>query len=491
MRIPYQKEWLLTEREDYANYLFVVHTWEGFTYIPKKWGLVPGGLLGAEYINSACNLFILKEDFDKANSVNFQTLFTKPQLWDKLHKLHKVNTDKLFILSKKIKKLNVEKLSDRELLKWMDAFQEGQADIHVPRGPMWLLETPDNLVTNYLHIYLCEQYNEQKNIKIKPPEAFQVSILPMKKSTWAKENEGLAKIATVKQKEDRKKKLFLHAKKYKWLEYGLQGKILDLSYFKNRLSKIRRKGALRMYKKLQDENKSLSRKQKQVFRQYNIDTKHKKIFRLIQDSFYNRVYSKDSQFFGYYCIENLLKEIGRRSGLTLKQVRFLAPGEYRLALVKGKDFSKITNQRMKYSLHLSDKGKTIFYYGKKARAIRRKLKFIKEATKVTGKHVEIKGQPAYQGKAKGAVKIINTSQEMIKMHRGNILVSHMTNPDIVPAMKQARAIITDLGGITCHAAIVARELKIPCIIGTKIVTRVLKDGDRVRVDANKGIIEKL
>ncbi len=63
----------------------------------------------------------------------------------------------------------------------------------------------------------------------------------------------------------------------------------------------------------------------------------------------------------------------------------------------------------------------------------------------------------------------------------------MTDPDFLPAMKKASAIITDEGGITCHAAIVSRELKIPCIIGTRIATKVLKDGDLVEVDANKGI----
>ncbi|MFC1612894.1 PEP-utilizing enzyme [Patescibacteria group bacterium] len=72
-----------------------------------------------------------------------------------------------------------------------------------------------------------------------------------------------------------------------------------------------------------------------------------------------------------------------------------------------------------------------------------------------------------------------------------MLVSHMTNPGIVPAMKQAVAIITDMGGITCHAAIVSRELKKPCIIGTKIATQVLKDGDMVEVDADKGIVRIL
>ena len=71
------------------------------------------------------------------------------------------------------------------------------------------------------------------------------------------------------------------------------------------------------------------------------------------------------------------------------------------------------------------------------------------------------------------------------------MVSIATNPDIVPAMKKAGAIVTEQGGITSHAAIVSRELRTPCVIGTKIATKVLKDGMVVEVDANKGIVKIL
>jgi len=67
----------------------------------------------------------------------------------------------------------------------------------------------------------------------------------------------------------------------------------------------------------------------------------------------------------------------------------------------------------------------------------------------------------------------------------------MTSPEFLPAMKKAKAIITDEGGVTCHAAIVSRELNIPCVIGTKVATKSLKDGDLVEVDTHQGIIRKI
>lgn len=74
---------------------------------------------------------------------------------------------------------------------------------------------------------------------------------------------------------------------------------------------------------------------------------------------------------------------------------------------------------------------------------------------------------------------------------GDILVAKAAMPDYVPAIRKAGAIITDLGGLTSHAAIFSRELKVPCIIGTKIATKVLKDGDLVEMDVGKGVVKKL
>jgi pyruvate,water dikinase len=104
---------------------------------------------------------------------------------------------------------------------------------------------------------------------------------------------------------------------------------------------------------------------------------------------------------------------------------------------------------------------------------------------------EIKGTVASVGKVRGKAVIIKDYNDLDKEYNNCILVSVMTSPDITPAIKKAKAIITDEGGITCHAAIISRELNIPCIIGTKNATKVLRDGDLVEVDANRGIVKIL
>lgn len=104
--------------------------------------------------------------------------------------------------------------------------------------------------------------------------------------------------------------------------------------------------------------------------------------------------------------------------------------------------------------------------------------------------VLLKGAAASLGSAFGSVKIIHKPTEIDKVAEGDILVTEMTTPDYVPAMRKASAIITDVGGRTCHAAIVSRELGIPCVVGTGTATATLKTGQIVTVDGAKGLVYK-
>ena len=106
------------------------------------------------------------------------------------------------------------------------------------------------------------------------------------------------------------------------------------------------------------------------------------------------------------------------------------------------------------------------------------------------KDILVKGNGVSPGKASGMVKVILNAKDISKFQKGEILVTEMTTPDWVPAMKIAAAVITNLGGKTCHAAIVSRELGVPCIVGTENATKVLKDGDVVTVDGQRGIVFK-
>jgi len=100
----------------------------------------------------------------------------------------------------------------------------------------------------------------------------------------------------------------------------------------------------------------------------------------------------------------------------------------------------------------------------------------------------VRGLGAAPGMASGTVRVIGSRQDAAELVEGEVLVTHMTAPDWVPLMRKAAAIVTDSGGMTCHAAIVSRELGIPCVVGTVNATASLHDGDLVTVDAGSGVV---
>ena len=104
---------------------------------------------------------------------------------------------------------------------------------------------------------------------------------------------------------------------------------------------------------------------------------------------------------------------------------------------------------------------------------------------------ELHGNGASSGMARGPVKVMLNQAAFHRFKEGDILVAPMTRPEYLPLMKKAAAIVTDEGGLTGHAAIVSRELGKPCVIGTQVASRVLKDGEIVEVDADTGLVKRV
>ena len=111
-----------------------------------------------------------------------------------------------------------------------------------------------------------------------------------------------------------------------------------------------------------------------------------------------------------------------------------------------------------------------------------------KAAVVTERKVILKGLPSAPGVGAGRVHVILSVENVSEFKDGEILVTEMTTPDWVPTMRKAKAIVTDAGGMTCHAAIVSREMGIPCITGTRVGTKVLETGREVTVDAKMGMV---
>lgn len=183
----------------------------------------------------------------------------------------------------------------------------------------------------------------------------------------------------------------------------------------------------------------------------------------------------------------LLGEIGRRFGYSLFEMHYFQPQEIKALLLNNKKIDKrVLVGRRDICVWISAKGKEYLFSGKEAKDIMQTV----EGGRNLALHEVITGLPAAAGVVQGKVRIVLDAQDN-QFKDGEVLVTTMTRPEFVPLMKRAVAIVTDEGGLTCHAAIISRELGIPCVVGTRTATRELEDGDLVEVRAHRGEIKVL
>jgi phosphohistidine swiveling domain-containing protein len=225
---------------------------------------------------------------------------------------------------------------------------------------------------------------------------------------------------------------------------------------------------------------------KRLIKKLGIREPWRTLFDAWGDFMVTKIYRRYAQIYAIYRMQPVLLEIGRRCNLSLLQVRLMLKDEIRDALLQGRINRKSLRQRVTFCVYWSEPKKEEIILGARARQLARQVEVVDH-----GDVTEIHGQTGCVGKATGRVKIVIRPADMAKFKKGDVLVSIATDSDIVSAMKKAAAIVTEQGGVTSHAAIVSRELGVPCVIGTKIATKVLKDGDLVEVDATKGIVRKL
>lgn len=203
--------------------------------------------------------------------------------------------------------------------------------------------------------------------------------------------------------------------------------------------------------------------------------KYKKYFVGIrEESQYITIYLED-------LIDTILRKIARNKKIEGILIFFATPAE----IIQNKISEKTLINRRKMSVLGATKNKCFIFSGKKAQKLAKYIVSLEEKTKID----LIKGNPAYPGVVKGNVRVIFFRKDLKNFKKGEILVTPMTEAFYTSYLEKVKAIITDEGGITCHAAIISRELEKPCIIGTKIATKVLRDGQIVEVDANKGVVK--
>jgi len=287
-------------------------------------------------------------------------------------------------------------------------------------------------------------------------------------------------------------KLKKHAHKHGWVYYVFIGPAFTEQHFLDFIKDYLAKGINpnARLQEIAEQKKHIAALKEQYLNELKPDAFHKSILELAGKMVWAKPRRKDYQSKSYYHVEKLMREIAKRLNITLDQARAATPQMLEQALTTGTiDAAKLNELYDAQFCLPNDDGTITVLAGKDAIIFYEKHVAVEEAKAASA--TELKGMCACKGTARGIVKIINQPADMGKMQQGDVLVSLATSPGIVPAMKKAAAIVTDEGGLTCHAAIVSRELNIPCVVGLKTATKTFKDGDNVEVDATKGIIKKI
>ncbi len=322
----------------------------------------------------------------------------------------------------------------------------------------------------------------EQEVKENQQKALLILTSPKKESPIAEEQKDFLQIAAKRYTLVDLKK---HAERYGWMNvHEFLGQAHDSNYYLEGIKQI--KDPQKQLDEIKKRRINLENERKALLAQIRPSNEFLKLIKLMQEYVYFRNYRRDAYSMSEAGVRNLLEEIGKRLNLSYNEVLCLTPLELIKFLDQGKTIlpGSIRERLDEFAV---DQDLQI-YSGTELKKIKEKYVFLLEKL---DELVEIKGDSASPGKVHGRVKIILNPKELGKVEKGDILVANMTTPEYVAAMGKSAAIVTDRGGVLCHAAIVSREMGIPCVIGTRIATKVLKDGDLVEVDANKGIVRKI
>lgn len=411
----------------------------------------------------------------------------------------------------KLFKANLSSCSNSEIINLFELFIEKQAHLYALGTFLPLLDFIDfAFVENNLNTVLKASTKNEKEfqnafriftqpindsfIRLQEKDLLKIVLKYFSSEEWRRDVLNMSSEQFFEKYKDLDKKILKHLEKYAWVFYVYQGPALNKRDIFVMIQEIvkNNKAPSELISEFASDKKENEAAKKLFIQSKKLTQFEKAILNLAGLVVWAKPTRKDYQSKSYWHFEKLLKEISRRTSLSLNQVRTLDPVLLKSVLKKidAKSIKEINQRLVSHVCIPQNNGSVKIYSG--VESARMMKKWLKKADDENIDSVSIlNGQVAFPGKVQGVVKIINKPEEMIKMLDGEVLVSMATTPSLVPVMKKASAIITDEGGLTCHASIVSREMKTPCVVGLKIATKVLKDGDLVEVDANSGVVKIL
>ncbi|MEY2664433.1 MAG: hypothetical protein RIT04_241 [Candidatus Parcubacteria bacterium] len=379
--------------------------------------------------------------------------------------------EKFYSACLELKEENLSKISNEELLATYNALAETYTN-KLNSSPLidgFALST-DTLIASKIKTFL-----EEKGLGAKFVEYFAILTAPTFLSFLQQEEIALLSLGS--------RSVEKHQEDWFWIRNNYtKDHVVPVEDFKKRLEEYTKMDVVKKSEEIKSLAINHKKDKERLIEELSLPQEIRVLLEITDDFNAWQDERKKGTFWATHYFSLLLEEFSHRTKYSLDQLKYAFPPEMGDILVEKID-PKELDQRISYCMIIW----TLDHYD-----VTTDIEFIQKLDRIgTGeiaKTQELKGFTASRGNVSGRVKIVESVEEIHKIEEGDILVAVMTRPDYIQAMQKAAAFVTDEGGITCHAAIVARELKKPCIIGTKIATKVLKDGDMVEVDADKGVV---
>lgn len=285
-----------------------------------------------------------------------------------------------------------------------------------------------------------------------------------------------------------KKKIDTHLKKYSWLQVRwLIGEPISFSDLIERIKVLIKSNVEEEIDYMNAKLPEVKSETNKIMKMLKFNKEEKDFVKIVQEYVFLRTFRTDHLSMANYNLIPFLSECAKRINLSYNDVRYLSKDEICLSLKQKSLLKNISIMKRKESWALYRAGEEITIFQGKEEVD--KISKEQGIPLLSSEEVkELKGTIAWKGLAKGKAKVLFSPEDLPKVNRGDILVAVMTFPSYISAMEKASAFVTNEGGILCHAAIVAREMKKPCIIATKTATLNIKDNDLVEVDANSGVV---
>ena len=436
--------------------------------------------------NGEFTAFYIEEDWERVGKFISNRIITDAGYINDIYKNQKKAGQALVFLSHEIRALGLKEKTLDELFILYEQIEVAWVNFdHINVIP-WFIG--GDYAQLYVHNELTSSYKLNS-------EDLTTLLTPSKPSFSAEEELGIFKAASNlflgKNIETDVDKLI---EKYYWIPFGYDGPIVyDKAHYNKTINDIvaskTKQDIQNKIDQLEKYEIDLATKQSEIYKKYSIPSSVKKVIESIHSLALMTDERKEYAFQAHEAFYRVISEIAFKLGVEVKILKYVLLDEIKYNISNPNKIVSIGKERIDglFLVHWKN-GKCEILEKDEAEKI--SAIAIPNVEQVA----EIKGQIGCRGpknKTTGKVKLLLSSLEIDKLEQGEILVTTMTSPEFVPAMRKSLAIITDEGGITCHAAIVSRELNISCVIGTKVATKVLKNGDMVEIDTDKGIIRIL